>query len=75
LNYAYQISIARPPSDREQERLLGFLQRQKEILANDPKASAATFPYDFENVDRVEGAAWVNLASVLLNLDEFITRE
>ena len=33
------------------------------------------FPYDFDNIDRIEGAAWVNLASVLLNLDEFITRE
>ena len=31
------------------------------------------FPYDFDNIDRIEGAAWVNLASVLLNLDEFIT--
>ena len=75
LTYAYKVSLARSPSDSEQERLLGFLQHQKEILANDPKASAATFPYNFENVDPIEGAAWVHLSSVLLNLDEFITRE
>jgi len=67
--------LARLPSAREQERLLGFLQGQKEILATDPKATATRFPYDFENVDRVEGAAWVNLSSVLMNLDEFITKE
>ena len=75
LNYAYQISLSRSPNEREQERLLGFLQHQKEILATDTKAAAVRFPYDFQNIDRIEGAAWVDLASVLLNLDELITKE
>ena len=75
LNYAYQVSLARSPNELEQERLLGFLQHQKEILAKDPKAAAIRFPYRFQNTDQIEGAAWVDLASVLLNLDELITKE
>jgi hypothetical protein len=75
LNYAYQVTLARPPSPQEQERLLSLFVRQKEILASNAEASAAVFPFDMENVDRVEGAAWVNVSRVLLNLDEFIIRQ
>jgi hypothetical protein len=35
----------------------------------------ALFPNRIEGVPQVETAAWVELSRVLLNLDEFITRE
>jgi hypothetical protein len=33
------------------------------------------FPVELRGVSNIEAAAWVALSSVLLNLDEFITRE
>jgi hypothetical protein len=75
LQYAYQLALARLPEAREEERMLGLFQRQKEILTREADRIRAIFPYDFENVDRLEGAAWVSVASVLLNVDEFITKE
>jgi hypothetical protein len=75
LKYAYQITLARSPNGQEQERLLGLYVQQKEILAGNAEASTAVFPFNLENVDRLEGAAWVNVSRVLLNLDEFITRQ
>jgi hypothetical protein len=75
LKYAYQVTLCRTPNEREQERLLGLYVQQKEILTADTEASATVFPFNLENVDRVEGAAWVNVSRVLLNLDEFITRQ
>jgi hypothetical protein len=53
---AFRLCLARPPSDREFQRLNDLLSRQR--------SSGST-----------EGAAWVMLARVLLNVDEFITRE
>ena len=75
LQYAYALSLGRTANPREEERLLGFFHRQKAILQADAKKVAALFPYDLENIERAEGAAWVNLSSVLLNLDEFVTKE
>ena len=75
LNYAYEATLGRLPSGREQERLLSFFHNQREILAKDSQACDALFPYSFDGIDRIEGSAWVNLSSVLLNLDEFITKE
>jgi hypothetical protein len=75
LEYAYRVTLARSPEAREEERMLGLFQRQKELLAGQADRIAAIFPYDLENMDRLEGAAWVGVASVLLNLDEFITKE
>ena len=77
LSHAFQLCMGRKPSDRELERLHGFLAGQKrdfaaataearqlaEAKGNEPEAAV------------VERAAWIMTARVLLNLDEFITRE
>jgi len=52
--YAFKLSYARTPTKLEQDRLLSYLQQQREA-----------------NADR----AWTMVARVLLNLDEFVTRE
>ena len=40
-----------------------------------PQTVAALFPNQLEGVPQAEAAAWVELSRVLLNLDEFITRD
>ena len=44
-------------------------------LRGNPSAVADMFPNRLEGVPQIDAAAWVELSRVLLNLDEFITRE
>ena len=44
-------------------------------LQASPQTVAALFPNQLEGVPQAETAAWVELSRVLLNLDEFITRD
>ncbi len=75
LAYVFERCISRPPKARESEQLLAYYQRQKNILAKEPQAARQLFPVEMEGVDHTEAAAWTGVASVLMNLDEFITRE
>ena len=75
LDYAYRLALARPPSATEQERLLGFYLEQKQKLETDPEKRDALFAAALEGVPQVEAAVWVAVSRVVLNLDEFITRE
>jgi hypothetical protein len=52
-----------------------YFAQAKDGLAHDDKAVAALFPNRIEGVPQVDAAAWVELSRVMLNLDEFITRE
>ena len=69
IRHAYRLCLAREPAAKEVETLLSYFQTQERILAGDEKGRAALYPLN------PEAAAWVGVASVLLNLDEFITRE
>ena len=73
LRYAYQLALGRDPAPVEQQRLEKFFRKQKRILKQEPGSISALVPPKCP--DRVGQAAWVVLSSVLLNLDEFITRE
>ncbi len=75
LDYAYRLTLARSPTDNEQERLLGFYHEQTERLAHAPEIRDAIFPAAIEGRTSVETAAWTTVARIVLNLDEFITRE
>jgi hypothetical protein len=75
LNYAYQVTIGRPPAAREAERLGKYFDDTLRNLNDRPQTVAALFPNRIEGVPQIEAAAWVELSRVLLNLDEFITRE
>ncbi len=75
LDYAYRLTLARRPTGREQERMLAFYHEQTERLAHAPELRAALFPAAIEDRTPLETAAWTALARVVLNLDEFITRE
>jgi mono/diheme cytochrome c family protein len=70
---AYEASVGREPSAAEIERLTRFLAEQKreyEADADSAKQFAKGVPGD-----PATAAAWVAVARVVLNLDEFITRE
>lgn len=76
LRYAFRLCLAREPSDKESQRLEQFFQAQAaqfqaagaaaEPLA--PKTRPADIPVH-------EAAAHTAVSRVLLNLDEFVTRE
>jgi hypothetical protein len=75
LDYAFMLVVARPPTAGERQRLTDYFEQQKQLLAKDPKASENMQPFHPPGVDPLDAAAWVGVSRVLLNLDEFITRE
>ena len=68
LDYAFRLCVARAPQAAEREELGGFLAEQLDAFQTDP---AAAKPIG----ETPELAAWTAVGRVLLNLDEFITRE
>ncbi len=60
---AVELCYSRPPTDLELRKLRQFLNAQRTAFAADPKDKDPT------------KSAWTAVARVLLNLDEFITRE
>jgi hypothetical protein len=76
LAWAAQSCVARSPSDDEIQELLQLLQIGRAWYANhaeDAKKLIGT--YDVADVAQADNAAWIATTRVLLNLDEFITRE
>jgi hypothetical protein len=72
LRHAYELCLGRLPSPKEEERLTGFLARQRAAFETAPQEVKLITQGDQANV---ELAAWTMVGRVLLNLDEFITRE
>lgn len=73
LEHAYCLALSRPPKAEESKRMLDYLSMQQEIFVADVPAAS-----ELSSVDSPESAsvaAWVMVASVLLNLDEFVNRE
>ena len=75
LNYAFQVTLGRAPSAHEEERLGGFFDETMKNLRENQQTVSAMFPNRLEGVPQQDAAAWVEVSRVLLNLDEFITRE
>lgn len=75
LDYAVRLCLARYPTSRERERLASHYTKQKELLLAEPESIAQLAPNPLPGIPPLETAAWVALGRVLLNLDEFITRE
>jgi mono/diheme cytochrome c family protein len=72
---AYRFAFGRSPSERERQRLLQFLQGQRNAYAKDDKAATELIGTRLTNVPVAEQASWTQFSRVILNLDEFITRE
>ena len=76
IRYAFRLCLARTPSQREVERLVLLLNGQRSVFRNNPKlAKTWTSAFPKRNKDIAEAASWSALCRVLINLDEFITRE
>jgi hypothetical protein len=71
----FRICFARPAEQAERDFLLRFFAGQRDYFAADADAARAVADAMPENVSTAEAAAWVATARVLINLDEFITRE
>ncbi len=74
--YAFRLCLARTPSTKEQQRLVALLSRLQESLASDPAEAKRLAPAALPaGIAPSQAAAWTLVGRVLLNLDEFITRE
>jgi hypothetical protein len=74
LELAFALTLGRMPDAMEKQRLSSYYDQQLGILAGEPGAVAKLAP-PIEGGDPKEAAAWVGVSRVILNLDEFITRE
>jgi hypothetical protein len=78
LAYAFRLATGRKASDREIEVLLGTLKwqldefRQNQAHAEQLLAVGAFKPK--AELDKAELAAWTTIASMILNLDETVTK-
>ncbi|MBL8241687.1 MAG: PSD1 domain-containing protein [Bryobacterales bacterium] len=71
IQFAAQLVLNRAATAAEVERLSQYLDQQRTVFANEKTLPVHPVP----NIERAEHAAWTGLASVLFNLDEFVTRE
>ncbi|MBN8732855.1 MAG: DUF1553 domain-containing protein [Acidobacteria bacterium] len=69
LERAYVTAVGRKPGAKEAARMRAYFDQQKAIFDREPQSMKAL------RAESVDEAAWIGVASVLLNLDEFITRE
>jgi hypothetical protein len=76
---AFRLALARPPTERERDRLLELLRTSRDWYERHPivadAASVGTKAPTRTASPTPELAAWVATVNVLVNLDEFITRE
>jgi Protein of unknown function (DUF1553)/Protein of unknown function (DUF1549)/Planctomycete cytochrome C len=75
LDTAFQLCLGRKPSVSERERLARYFQEQKKLLETDVAAAKLLAANPGSAVPPPEVAAWIGVSRVLMNLDEFITRE
>jgi len=73
IQYLYRICLSRLPEAEEVEVLRAFYLQQRAAFAADPSGAERFAGGSGEEV--AERAAWTAVARVMLNLDEFITRE
>ena len=75
IDYAFQVSLGRMPRVEERERILVYYHEQKRILHGQPKTQTLLIQGSgMSGIDPIEAATWIGISSVLLNLEEFITR-
>jgi hypothetical protein len=74
-----RLALARSPDDQKTAVLAAALARHRDHYARNPQAAAALIAVGDSTadaaIDPVELAAWTTVATVLINLDEFVTKE
>jgi hypothetical protein len=75
--FAFRVCLARQPDAGEIDLLLGLYKKAMARFEKDPVAASALLKNCRANAkgrDRIQLAAWIVVANVLLNLDETITK-
>lgn len=73
---AVRFTLSREPTDAELKTLTDYLQAQRKALKEKLNAAKQIANSKaLSGFEPVEAAAWTSLGRVLLNLDEFVTRE
>jgi hypothetical protein len=79
IRHAFRLVTAREPNERELQALRDLAEVQEARYRRDPKAAEALLRVGESEFDRKrdvsELAGWTTVASVILNLDEAITKE
>jgi hypothetical protein len=75
IEFAFQTCLSRLPSDTERQRLRQLFELQLVSFQEDPEAARAFSGAADDDDDATNRATWTAIARVLMNLDEFITRE
>ena len=76
LVFAYELCLARQPTSSELIRLRRYLVEQRLYFARDSQSATDFAANSLANeANAPEVAAWTAVSRVLMNLDEFITRE
>lgn len=73
LGHAYRLVLGRDPSPAEARRLEEYYVTQ--VAALDEARAEQLLPVPLPGVDGRDAGAWVGVSSVMLNLNEFVTRE
>jgi hypothetical protein len=78
VRYAFRLALGRQPKSDEIGVLLGVYQDQLNRFQKDPAGAKKLLSVGEskrdESLDPARHAAWTSVASVLLNMDEFITK-
>jgi hypothetical protein len=76
IRYAFTTCFSRQPTNREIKHLNDFVHHQREHYRTAEKDALLVAPGQLPpGISTADAAAWTAAARVLLNLDEFITRE
>lgn len=75
IRHAFRLCVSRSPSEKEEKRLAQLLAQQMASFAEAPDQAQYFVPQTKSQEEAQQRAAWTMVARVLLNLDEFITRE
>ena len=71
---AFRLVLSRPPTEAERARLLAYVADERALFARTPQAARQVVPEPAKGETPADAAAWTMAASVLLNLDEAVTK-
>jgi hypothetical protein len=72
---AFMLCYARPPSPKDLDTLLTYLQRRRALAQADDSAAPPLSAAHLADVNPADATAWFGLSRALMNSDEFINRE
>lgn len=76
LTRAFRLCVARPPSPEEVQAYQELLTTSRNYYQGNPEAAKQLVgPEPPANIDLREAAAWVATSRIMMNMDEFVTRE